>query len=86
MNRDHIFGFGRLYPALIIVMIVLFSGAQTHSAYAAARKWRMVSVVFFFSKECEHCESALALLNGVKKKYPIRVKKFDIDVPKNYAL
>jgi glutaredoxin len=53
---------------------------------SAGPKSGVVWVVFFASRDCPHCESARDLLRTLQKRYPIRLKQYEIDRPDDYAL
>ncbi len=46
----------------------------------------LVCLVFFFSRDCPHCERVLDLIEAVKKDFPVKVKKYDIDGKADYEL
>jgi hypothetical protein len=70
-----------------MIVLVLFLGGPDFCASAAHKGKRgAVSIVFFYSKECEHCHTVERLLKSLKRAYPVRLKKFDIDIPHNYQL
>ncbi len=85
MIPHHIFGL--FVRAILVIILALFLCDPGMCASSPGKgKRRAVCIVFFFSKECEHCESAALLLKGLKKAYPIRLKKFDIGNSRNYEL
>lgn len=70
-----------------MMVLVLFLGGPDFRASAAHKGKRgAVSIVFFYSKECEHCHTVERLLKSLKRAYPVRLKKFNIDIPHNYQL
>lgn len=86
MIRDRLPGHF-VWPPLIIIMLALFVVGQARCARSVKKGKRgVVSIVFFYSKECEHCETVARLLESLKGEYPIRLKKFDIDIARNYTL
>lgn len=53
---------------------------------AGKQKRTVVWMVFFSSSDCPKCESAKLLIEAMKSKYVIRVKTFDVERDKDYAL
>lgn len=76
----------RLRSPGCLLMVLIFLAFFAVECLSAGRKSGVVWVVFFASRDCPHCESARDLLRALQKKYPIRLKQFDIDRPDDYAL
>ncbi len=75
---------GRL---VLVVCVVLVAVSLERSVEARPRtKSGTVCVVFFSSRECPRCAHVNALIHALARRYPLRIKKYDIDKPKNYAL
>jgi thiol-disulfide isomerase/thioredoxin len=75
---------GRL---VLVVCAVLVAASLGRSAEARPRtKGGTVWVVFFSSRECPKCAHVNGLIHALARRYPLRIKKYDIDKPKNYAL
>ncbi|MEW6533645.1 MAG: thioredoxin family protein [Thermodesulfobacteriota bacterium] len=68
------------------LVVLSFLALFAAECLSAGRKSKVVWVVFFASRDCPHCESARDLLRALQKKYPIRIKQFDIDRSDDYAL
>jgi thiol-disulfide isomerase/thioredoxin len=75
---------GRL---VLVVCVVLVAASLGRSAEARPRtKGGTVWVVFFSSRECPKCAHVNRLIHALARRYPLRIKKYDIDKPKNYDL
>ena len=83
--NPHIFGLG-LRGFALLLMVLWLPAALAANNLVASPKPGSVWVVFFASRDCPHCESPRDLIRNLQKKYPIRVKRFDIDRPDDYAL
>lgn len=76
----------RLRGLALLLVLLPFPAVLAPDSFATGPKSGLVWVVFFASRDCPHCESARDLLRNLQKKYPIRVKRFDIDRPDDYVL
>lgn len=70
----------------MLTILFLFTHQDCSSAGPAKRSTPVVSIVFFYSRECDHCKAVSRLLEGIRQKYRIRLKKFNIDTPRSYEL
>lgn len=74
---------------LVAAMLTALALGAAHASAAspAAKKQRStVWIVTFSSDDCPFCVGVARLIRGLAKKYPIAVKKFNVDKPKDYAL
>jgi glutaredoxin len=78
----------RLYwLVLILTLPALLPALQSAHARAGSKpRHGTVWIAFFSSRDCPVCKNVKRLTNSLKKKYPVRVKLFDIDKPADYAL
>ena len=74
--------------SIILAMLVALCSGSTAAAAAGGAKKRQgaVWVVFFSEKGCGHCTKVDDQLRSLEKKYPVRVRRFSIDRPEDYAL
>jgi glutaredoxin len=77
-----------LVSALLWSTGILQSDAANRKAVKRVDRTRtnVVGLVFFFSRDCPHCDRALDLLEAIKKDFPVKVKKYDIDNKADYEL
>jgi len=71
----------------MVVLLVFLSWTLALSAHKSGKdRGARVWMVFFSASDCPNCESARALIQGLRGVYPVRVKKFIVDRPRDYAL
>jgi hypothetical protein len=78
--------FPRLGVALTLIWAFVVTCAAAGPLPAKAAKASPVWVVFFSSRNCPRCQDVKQLLKGLKSAYPLRVKVFDVEREKDYAL
>jgi hypothetical protein len=73
--------------SILILLLVLLSWNSSECAAKRGKKKRVsVWVVFFSSRDCPRCASVSKFIRVLRKRYPVRVKKLNIDRPLDYAL
>lgn len=73
--------------SILIVLLMLLSWNAAECAAKRTKKKRVsVWVVFFSSKDCSRCMSVNKFIRVLRKRYPVRLKKLNIDKPRDYAL
>ncbi|MFH0824801.1 MAG: hypothetical protein V2B18_18770 [Pseudomonadota bacterium] len=73
--------------AVIRVAVVWMALALSMTAPKAwAADQAHVAVLFFSSRDCHRCTHVSMLLDSLRERYPVRVKKYDIARPSDYAL
>ncbi|MDQ7783798.1 MAG: thioredoxin family protein [Desulfomonilaceae bacterium] len=70
--------------ALAVLTALLFWWMITDAH--AGNKRNTVRLVFFSSKTCPKCDDVKQLIDVLKRRYPVKVKVFDIDVRAHYDL
>jgi hypothetical protein len=84
---DHRSSFLFRAGSLLVLLLVLLSwSAADCDAKRDRKKQAPVWVVFFFSKDCPRCASVSRFIKILRKRYPVRLKKVNIDQPRDYAL
>ena len=78
-----ILSIGIIFLGCLILLPLTIADSSTA---ATKKKRNSVWLVFFFSKDCPHCERVKDLTDALKVRYPIRVKSFDIDNELDYTL
>lgn len=73
--------------SILVLLVVLLSwNTADCAAKRDRRKPAPVWVVFFFSKDCPRCASVSRFIKILRQRYPVRLKKINIDQPREYAL
>lgn len=73
--------------AAVAMLVLTLAAVPGRTAPPAAREPRgTVWIVYFSSRDCPFCTGVARLLRGLAKKYPIAVKKFNVDKPQDAAL
>jgi len=86
MNSLKLSVFSRRIIIALVCIVFFLLPFQEGSPATAKKKGRAVWLVFFFSKDCPHCESVKDLTKALSGKYPVRVKNFNIDDQADYAV
>jgi thiol-disulfide isomerase/thioredoxin len=76
---------GRLVIALSAMLLLASIGRPAEARHGGKRKGA-VWVVFFSSKDCPKCAHVNRLIHALARRYPLRIRKYGIEKPKNYDL
>jgi glutaredoxin len=74
--------------AWLLVLVAVIRSPAYAASQPLAGKYRRNTVwlVFFEAHDCPKCKAVKKLLEVVKLKYPVRIKTFDIEKNRDYAL
>ncbi len=72
--------------AISLAGLALAASEPRQSQKAVSEKKGAVWAVFFFTNDCPHCTKTRNLIEKLKKKHTVRIKSFNIDNDKDYAI
>ncbi len=76
----------RYVGTLILAIVFSCIGAAGAAPANVKASKNAVSIVFFAAHDCPRCENVRDLIKVLKARYALRVKDFDVDTEKHYAL
>ncbi len=71
---------------MILALAHAFAWAGTRDSAKSSDKPGTVWAVIFSSSDCASCEKAMKLVGNLKRKYPVRIKNFNIDHDRDKAI
>ncbi len=86
MSRPCLFPMVRFTGIVILTVTFLYWGFVDTAAAKGKAARNTIGIVFFAEHDCPHCESVEDLLQVLKIKYPLRIKKFDVEKEADYKL